>query len=81
MREEKQQLTCDSLRLKDLNSDLHSQITTLQNKVLASETALENKSLEVDAFKYTIKLWENRRRAAKEAGQVTVEDVVADKIK
>ena len=48
---------------------------------MACETALQNKSLEKDALQYTIKLWENRRRAAKEAGKLTVEDVLADKMK
>lgn len=67
--------------MKNLNSDLHCQISTLQKKVTECETALQNKSFEADALQYTIKLWENRRKAAKEAGQVTVEDVVADKMK
>ena len=81
MREKNEQLTHDSLKLKNLNLDLHSQITALQNKVMTCETALQNKSLENDALQYTIKLWENRRRAAKEAGKLTVEDVLADKMK
>jgi hypothetical protein len=53
----------------------------LHKEVQDKENALQSKADEVDALKYTIKLWENRRKAAQEAGHVTVEDVVAEKMK
>ncbi|XP_046631645.1 interaptin-like isoform X1 [Daphnia pulicaria] len=81
LNEEKEQLTHDFLTLKELNSDYNFKILALHKEVQDKENALQSKADEVDALKYTIKLWENRRKAAQEAGHVTVEDVVAEKMK
>ncbi|KAI9551685.1 hypothetical protein GHT06_022021 [Daphnia sinensis] len=78
---EKQQLTYDVCRLKELNSELTSKISALHIKEIENKSELQNKTAEADALKYTIKLWENRRRAAQQAGHVTVEDIMADKMK
>lgn len=81
LNDEKQQFTQDLLTLKEVNSELNSEISALHKKVIENESALQNKEVEVDALQYTVKLWEERRRAAQQAGNVTVEDVVADKKK
>jgi|LakMenEpi03Aug12_release.lakeMendotaPanAssembly.Ray.scaffolds.fasta_scaffold291459_2 hypothetical protein len=64
-----------------MNTEFSYKILALQKEVKEKENALQNKAAEVDALNYTIKLWENRRLAAQEAGHVTIEDIVADKIK
>nr|CAH0104643.1 unnamed protein product [Daphnia galeata] len=81
LNEEKQQLNHDIITLKEMNTEFSYKILALQKEVKEKENALQNKAAEVDALNYTIKLWENRRLAAQEAGHVTVEDIVADKIK
>ncbi|KZS19287.1 filament-like plant protein 2 [Daphnia magna] len=81
LNDEKQQLTCDLYTLKELNSELTSKISALHKKGIENKSELQNKTAEADALKYTIKLWENRRRAAQQAGHVTVEDIMADKMK
>lgn len=81
LKEESEQKHKDFACLQETNTILHSKICTLQNKVRECENELQNKIYENNALKYTIELWENRRKAAIQSGQVTVEDVVADKMK
>lgn len=42
---------------------------------------LESKTTEIERLQDTLKRWEQRRKAAVEAGEITVEDVLADKMK
>ncbi|XP_057379221.1 uncharacterized protein LOC130701278 [Daphnia carinata] len=81
LNDEKRQLTHDLCTLKELNAELASKISALHKKGIENKTELQYKAAEADALKYTIKLWENRRRAAQQAGHVTVEDVMSDKMK
>jgi hypothetical protein len=64
-----------------LNANFNFKILALNKELKEKENVLQSKAAEVDALKYTIKQWENRRKAAQEAGHVTVEDIVADKMK
>lgn len=81
LKEQKEQRDHDFLKLEGVNSRLHFQLSAMQQEVAEYKTALENKSGEVDALQFTIKLWEKRRKEAQQAGQVTVEDVIADKMR
>ncbi len=80
-REESKQLSLDLRRAKGKNSELSREISTLQTTVVELKSTLQNKSAEIDALRYTVQLWEQRRKAAGEAGQLTVEDVLAEKMK
>lgn len=80
-REEGEQLSLDLGRVKAKNSELCREISTLQTTIVELKSTLQNKSAEVDALRYTVQLWEQRRQAAREAGQLTVEDVLTEKMK
>ena len=81
LKEEAEQKQLDCSRLQDINSDLSSKISSLGGKIAECTAKLQSQLDENHALKYTIQLWENRRKAAIQSGQVTVEDVVADKMK
>lgn len=81
LKERKEQKDCDFLKLEKCNSELQSRLCIAQQRIFEYETTLQTKSNEIDALQFTIKLWEKRRRAAKQAGNVTVEDVVAEKMR
>lgn len=78
--EAKQQLKTDLTKLEQENYDLKNKLSTMTKKIEQCDINLQSKQTEISALQYTIHLWEKRRKAAKEAGQVTVEDVVAEKI-
>lgn len=76
-----EQKELDFLRVEEHNSELRSQLSTLKKKLVEYDTLFQTKSNEIDALQFTIQLWEKRRRAAKQAGNVTVEDIVAEKLR
>jgi len=53
----------------------------LKKTVFELNSSLKNKIIEVKALQDVVFKWEQRRKAAVQAGEITVEDVLADKTK
>jgi len=79
-RDEQAQLTTDLSRLKQKNSKLEAKILNLSETIFNLNSALESKAAEVETLQDTVERWKQRREAAVEAGEITVEDVLADKM-
>lgn len=78
-KKELQQINLVLKQEKATTSQLSLDITKLNQKVFDFESTLKSKDLEVEAMQYQINCWERRRKAAALAGELTVEDVLADK--
>ena len=77
--EEKKQLHRDLNREKAKTCKLNTDINTLKQKINELNSTLKMQSSEMEAMQYQIKCWERRRQAAALAGEVTIEDILADK--
>jgi len=78
-RDEQFQQIADIERFKRRNVRLEAQISDLKETVFNLSSALEKKTTEVETLRDTVKLWEQRRKAAAQAGEMTVEDVLVQK--
>jgi uncharacterized protein YlxW (UPF0749 family) len=77
--EEKKQLHRDLNREKAKTCKLNTDVNTLKQKINELNSTLKMQSSEMEAMQYQIKCWERRRQAAALAGEVTIEEVLADK--
>lgn len=81
MEEEKAQLTSDYAKLTRKNSKLVNGMIKMKQDFKDLQANLDSQTSENEALKNIIKLWETRRKAAKESGHLTVEDVLVENLK